>query len=148
MAILKAKNNTGEWETVADVSTVEVTKQLVGELKTGGEAWGWGNHKKSINLSEYVGKDEDFIIILSLSQYQNDGGVSYHAWQKSSGLDHLLPFNATNGGLKLMDGIFKERTGSNTTFTYDNDTQTLTMTDDTYPWIYGYHILYAGVKEA
>ena len=58
MATLKAKNNVGEWETVADVSAVEVTNQLVGDLKSATIRL---NSNHVYDLSPYVGPESNFL---------------------------------------------------------------------------------------
>ena len=141
MATMKVKNAAGEW---VDVST----SKLFGELKTDTVEWGYGKHQKYIDLSQYVGYGDDFIIVLGVSTYQDDGTVNHFGWQKSSGLDHLLPFDSSLDGTKIIGNIFREKAGSNVTISYDEDTRIFTLTDDTYEWIYEYTILYSGLKEA
>lgn len=152
MGVIKAKNSAGEWVNVASAEATTIHNELMGDLKMATEEFTWGNRSNSIDLSKYVGADNDFFLILALHSYGTASlsQTSVFAWHRTN--------NATTGSLlldtvgrtqtSLTDGIFATSAGSNVTFTYDENTQIFTLNDDTYKYIYEFTILYAGVKEA
>lgn len=146
MAVIKAKNTAGEWVNVASAEATTITNEIMGELRMKTVDLGYGKHKQSLDLSEYVGANDNFIIILALSSSQNDGNKSYFLWHKEDG-GNLIPSLGSPTSTSLTNGIFRPVAGNNVTISYDENTQTLTVTDDTYKWIYSFTILYAGVKE-
>jgi hypothetical protein len=149
MGVIKAKNSAGEWVNVASAEATTIHNELMGIFKMETVEYGWGEHKQSLDLSTYVGANDNFIIILELSSSKNDGTSNYFLWHKEDGLDHALPFRASGANsTSLTNGIFAEVSGSDVSVSYDETAQTLSLIDDTYKWIYSFTILYAGVKEA
>lgn len=144
MATMKVKNGNGEWVN-AEVTTI--TNEIMGVFKMETVEYGWGEHKQSLDLSEYVGANDNFIIILALSDSQNDGTKSYFLWHKEDG-GNLIPSSSSPTSTSLTNGVFRPVAGTNVSVSYDEATQIFTLTDDTYKWIYSFTILYAGIKEA
>lgn len=147
MGVIKAKNSAGEWVNVANAEAT-ITNEFVGDLRMETVEYGWGQHKQSLDLSPYVGANDNFIIILELSSSKNDGTTGCYLWHKEDGLDHVLPQRNNSSSTSLTNGIFAEVSGSDVSVSYDETTQTFSLIDDTYKWIYSFTILYAGVKEA
>ncbi len=148
MGVIKAKNSAGEWVNVASAEATTITNELMGDLRMETVEYGWGQHKQSLDLSPYIGAADNFIIILAVSQYQNDGIKNCFLWHKEDGLDHAIPQRSNSSSTSLTNGIFAEVSGADISVSYDETTQIFTLTDDTYKWIYSFTILYAGVKEA
>lgn len=144
MATLKAKNNTGEWETVADVSAV--TTEIIGDLKM--EIGDIGGEVKSyIDLSKYVGPNDNFVLILAIAENKSGASPAYFIWHKADG-GNLTPHKPYPTSVSLTNGIFKYTAGNDVPVSYDENTQIFTLNDDTYKYIRSFTILYAGVKEA
>lgn len=147
MATIKVKNAAGEWETVASAEATTITNEIMGVFKMETVGYSWGQHKQSLDLSPYVGVNDNFIIILAISQDKNDGNTSYFLWHKEDG-GNLIPAQSYPTSTSLTNGIFRPVAGTNVSVSYDEATQIFTLTDDTYKWIYSFTILYAGIKEA
>lgn len=147
MATIKVKNSAGEWETVASAEATTITNEIMGIFKMETVEYSYGEHKQSLDLSEYVGANDNFIIILELSGSKNDGTKSYFLWHKEDG-GNLIPAQSYPTGTSLTNGIFRPVAGTDVSVSYDEATQIFTLTDDTYKWIYSFTILYAGIKEA
>lgn len=145
MALMKVKNGAGEWVGVAD-------SNLMGDFKMATEEFTYGNRSNSIDLSKYVGADNDFFLILALhtSGTASLTQTTVFAWHRTNNATEgsLLPETAGRTQTNLTDGIFAPSSGVNVIFTYDENTQIFTLTDDTYKYIYEFTILYAGLKEA
>lgn len=147
MAVMKTKNSNGEWVVTAAVEKASITDHLLGELKMATKSFSIDHLMSSINLSEYVGVDDDFILILGISA-EKTGEVNYFAWHRGSNSANLIPHRSSPVGTNLMNGVFATVSGINVTCAYEKNIRIFMLNDDTYKYIHSFTILYAGIKEA
>ena len=147
MAVMKTKNSNGEWIVTAAVEKASITDHLLGELKMATKSFPIDNRIGSINLSEYVGVDDDFILILGISA-DKTGEVNYFAWHRGSNSANLIPHKELPVGTNLINGVFQTISGINVPCSYEKNIRIFMLNDDTYKYINSFTILYAGIKEA
>ena len=147
MAVMKTKNSNGEWIVTAAVEKASITDHLLGELKMVTKDFDISHRIGSINLSEYVGVNDDFILILGIGA-NTTGETEYFAWHRGSNSDKLIPHNGTPAGTNLMNGVFQSVSGINVTCAYEKNIRIFMLNDDTYKYIHSFTIICAGIKEA
>ena len=150
MGVIKAKNSAGEWVNVASAEATTITNELTGELKIASKEIAYADQKNSIDLSEYISGNEEFMIYFATATSKSQSNSEPHIWLKSEGTGVIRNLGNLQAlySEAVFNTLFPKDTSAGFTISYDEDTKVLTIVDDTYYYITSFTLLYTGVKEA